>query len=548
MVFHAPAPFREEEGFSMRRLVCAALLLVFLAACGAAGPEAIPHADQEEPPADLSGVTLRILSGSENQELEEILDAFSQESGVRIEMTYQGSLDIMRILQSGAADYDAVWPASSLWLTTGDTQYRVKHAESISVTPVVFGIRQSLAEDLGFVGREVSVSDLLTAIRSGRLKFCMTSATQSNSGCSAYIGFLYALLGSPDVITSEALQDPSLAAQITSLLSGVDRSSGSSDWLKDLFLTGGYDAMVNYECLIISANQELEARGEEPLYVVYPYDGLSLADSPLGYLDSGDSRKEAAFLALQAYLLSDEVQNAIQRTGRRTGYDGVSPENEDVFRTDWGVQPQRVLSPIRMPSADVLMECLDLYQTEFRKPSLTVYCLDYSGSMLGAGRDQMVEAMRQILIQEQAAQNLLQASENEVNVLIPFSGIPRDVFTASGNGAELEGLYDRVEAEEVSGGTDIYAAAAEGLRQLAAYDLTRYTPAVILMTDGVSDGSPDDFRQVYEDLDADVPVFSIMFGSADPTQLESLAELTHARVFDGREDLIGAFRSVKGYN
>ena len=91
-------------------------------------------------------------------------------------MTYQGSLDIMRILQSGAADYDAVWPASSLWLTTGDTQYRVKHAESISVTPVVFGIRQSLAEDLGFVGREVSVSDPIPAIRSGRLKFCMTSA------------------------------------------------------------------------------------------------------------------------------------------------------------------------------------------------------------------------------------------------------------------------------------------------------------------------------------------------------------------------------------
>ncbi len=47
----------------------------------------------------------------------------------------------------------------------------------------------------------------------------------------------------------------------------------------------------------------------------------------------------------------------------------------------------------------------------------------------------------------------------------------------------------------------------------------------------------------------DVPVFSIMFGdSADPTQLEELAGYTHGRVFDGREDLIGAFRSVKGYN
>ena len=31
-------------------------------------------------------------------------------------------------------------------------------------------------------------------------------------------------------------------------------------------------------------------------------------------------------------------------------------------------------------------------------------------------------------------------------------------------------------------------------------------------------------------------------------QLEELAELTHARVFDGREDLTAAFRSVKGYN
>ena len=532
--------------------VCILALALILTACGPAAPESTVSADD---PADGEqaynyggDVTLRILSGSENQELEGILDDFARERGVNIEMEYQGSLDIMRTLQGESIEYDAVWPASSLWLTAGDTRYRVKHAHSISVTPVVFGIRRSLAEELGFVGREVSVSDLLSAIESGQLNFCMTSATQSNSGCSAYIGFLYALLGNPDVITSENLQTPGLAEQITQLLSGVDRSSGSSDWLKDLFLTGGYDAMVNYECLVISANQELEERGEETLYAVYPYDGLSIADSPLGYVDNGDAEKEHAFLDLQEYLLSDEVQNEIQRTGRRTGYEGVSAENADVFRADWGVQPDRVLSPIRMPSTDVLMECLDLYQTQFRKPSLTVYCLDYSGSMEGIGREQMVEAMSQILIQENAEQNLLQASEHEVNILIPFEGYPRDVYTAEGNGAELEDLYDQVEAEVAYGGTDIYYAAMEGLRQLDDYDLSQYTPAIILLTDGVSDGSFSDFRDGYEAFGADVPVFSIMFGSADPTQLEELAELTHARVFDGREDLIGAFRSVKGYN
>ena len=532
--------------------VCILALALILTACSPTLSDSTASADNSsggEHTFNYGGdVTLRILSGSENQELEGILDDFARERGVNIEMDYRGSLDIMRTLQGESIDYDAVWPASSLWLTAGDTQYRVKHTQSISITPVVFGIRQSLAEELGFVGTEVSVSDLLSAIQSGKLNFCMTSATQSNSGCSAYIGFLYALLGNPDVITSESLQTPGLSEQITQLLSGVDRSSGSSDWLKDLFLTGGYDAMVNYECLIIGANQELEARGEETLYAVYPYDGLSIADSPLGYVDNGDTEKEQAFLDLQEYLLSDEVQNEIQRTGRRTGYEGVSEENRDLFRTDWGIQPDRVLSPIRMPSTDVLMEGLNLYQTEFRKPSLTIYCLDYSGSMEGTGREQMVEAMSQILIQENAEKNLLQASAHEVNILIPFEGYPRDVYAAVGNGSELEALYTQVEAETATGGTDIYSAAMEGLRHLGNYDLSQYTPAIILLTDGVSDGSIDAFQTAYEAFGADVPVFSIMFGSADPTQLEELAELTHARVFDGREDLIGAFRSVKGYN
>ena len=492
--------------------------------------------------------SLRILSGSENQELEPILEDFSRESGIRVEMTYQGSLDIMRVLEQDEIAYDAVWPASSLWLNVGDTGHRVKHGESISISPVVFGIRQSLAEELGFVGREVSVRDILDAITAGKLKFCMTSATQSNSGASAYIGFLYALLGNPDMITEEDLENGQLQSDIQALLSGVDRSSGSSDWLKDMFLEGGYDAMVNYECLIIQANEELESRGEETLYVVYPYDGLTLADSPLGYVDNGDDDKETAFLELQEYLLSEDVQNEIQRTGRRTGYTGISDENRDVFRTDWGVQPDRVLSTMRMPSTDVLFQALNLYQTDFKKPSLSIYCLDYSGSMSGKGNEQLVAAMEQLLIQENAEKNFLQASKDEVNVLIFFDDQVLAEYTAVGSGAELEALYDRVESQDTGSGTDMYVAAEEALKVLSHYDLSQYTPAVILMTDGMSGGSFDAFMEQYQELGEDVPVFSIMFGDADSEQLEELAAATNARVFDGREDLIDAFRKVKGYN
>ena len=155
-------------------LLLSITLLLLLPACGSSTAEEDDSGGSGHAFDYGGGVTLRILSGSENQELEEILDAFARQENINIEMTYQGSLDIMRTLQGETVDYDAVWPASSLWLTAGDTQYRVKHAQSISITPVIFGIRQSLAEELGFVGREVSVSDLLNAIQSGKLKFCMT--------------------------------------------------------------------------------------------------------------------------------------------------------------------------------------------------------------------------------------------------------------------------------------------------------------------------------------------------------------------------------------
>ena len=237
----------------------------------------------------------------------------------------------------------------------------------------------------------------------------------------------------------------------------------------------------------------------------------------------------------------------IQRTGRRSGYTGISDENRDVFREDWGLQPDRVLSPIKMPAADVLFECLNLYQTELKKPSLTVYCLDYSGSMSGEGNRQLVDAMGQILIQENAKKNFLQASEREVNVLIPFNGGVIATMTAEGNGSELENLYAEVEAQPVGGGTDMYTAAVAGLEILKGYDLSQYTPAIILLTDGQSSGSLYDFEAAYDEMGAEIPVFSIMFGDADESQLEELAQYTNARVFDGRENLTEAFRTVKGY-
>ena len=41
---------------------------------------------------------------------------------------------------------------------------------------------------------------------------------------------------------------------------------------------------------------------------------------------------------------------------------------------------------------------------------------------------------------------------------------------------------------------------------------------------------------------------TILFGEADPQQMQELARVTSGRMFDGRKDMITAFREAKGYN
>jgi len=494
-----------------------------------------------------------VLSGSENQTLEPLLNEFSRANGIDVQMKYAGSVDIMLELQKGAAGYDAVWPANGLWITLGDTARKVKLSQSIMTSPVVFGIRRSVAQSLGFVGKEVHVRDILSAIEQKKLTFAMTSASQSNSGASAYLGFLYALLGNPDVLTLEDLAKPALKDGIRTLLSGINRSSGSSGWLKDLFLSSNYDAMVNYESVIIETNQALVKDGREPLSVVYPVDGIVMADSPLGYINNGDQRKEDAFRKLQAFLLSDTTQKKIAALGRRTGIaGGPAAYDPNVFKPEWGIDTSRILSTIRLPAADVILQALTLYQTEFKKPSLTVFALDYSGSMQGNGSDQLKAAMALLLDPQKSQQFLLQPGSDDYTIVIPFSNRILDTWEVKGNDPQALGdVLRKITDLEPTGGTDIYSPIIDGLDRLAALpDLGTYVPAVILMTDGQSNTGKTlaSLRAEFQSLGKDIPVFAIMFGEASEKQLDDIAALTRGRVFDGRKDLVTAFRNVKGYN
>ncbi|AXY26036.1 hypothetical protein CL176_08495 [Suicoccus acidiformans] len=535
---------------------CLVLILsVFLVGCADAS-EGDASSDSNGQYAFQGGsgeADLTIVAGSENEILEPIIQEYAESEGVTIGIDYMGSLDIMRLLQSGEVPYDAVWPASSIWLDLGDEQHLLKYEAVTSISPIVFGVRDSLAEQLGFKDGSVQLDDIMQAIESGQLNFAMTSATQSNSGASAYIGFLTALSDTPDSLTSEDLADPTLHKEITQLLSGVNRSSGSSNWLVDLFLQGNYDAMVNYETLIIQANHQLIEQGKEPLYLVYPEDALSISDSPLAYVDHEEDAKEEAFLAFQSYLLADETQSAIEATGRRSAYGEVREANQQAYPAEWGIDLDRVISPVRWPQASTIQEALTLYQTEFKKPGLTLYVLDYSGSMNGEGHEQMMAALEQVLIPENASQNLLLPTSQDETYIVPFAEDVGEVEVGLGNDSELSALYTYAMDLPVGGGTALYEGVAEALRIIDQDypDATDdYTPAIVVLSDGVANGdmSFEELKEIYQKVNKDIPIFSIQYGDASDEELEALAQLSRARVFDGRKDLIGAFQKVKGYN
>ena len=536
-------------------VVAGGLAVLALAGCGKQS-----QSDNASPGSSVPsqrGASLSIVAGSENKSLEPIVQEFARRNGVTINMTYMGSVEIGQEIAKGTqCPFDAVWPAASLWIDLFDSAKVTRSAVSIMRTPVVFAVKKPVAQSLGWIGKDVKVMDILKAAETRKVRFAMTSATQSNSGASAYLGFLVAFAGNPEVLTNDHLKGNEARTLIKKFLGSVNRSAGSSGFLKDLMVERYdlLDAMVNYEAMMIEANQALVAQGREPLYAIYPVDGLTIADSPLAFVNKGDAAKEAGFKKLQQYLLSPEVQRQIQAQGRRTGLVGMGAETADarVFNPDWGIDLNRVLTPVRMPGGAVIREALELYQVAFRKPSCTMFVLDFSGSMRGKGEEQVKEAMRTLLTPAIASRYLLQLSPEDVTVVMPYSDNIVAEWVVQGNDPkDLDDLMMKVENQGPMAGTYTHKALLQALAKSKTYASTgKYHTSVILMSDGeATDKLQDFFARIDQDrIGRDIPIYTVLFGEAKERDMKALADGMAGKMFDGRKDMAKAFREAKGYN
>ncbi len=221
-----------------------------------------------------------------------------------------------------------------------------------------------------------------------------------------------------------------------------------------------------------------------------------------------------------------------------------------VFNPDWGIVANLREQGIQFPAAPVILSALDRYQTHYRLPVDTFYCLDGSGSMADNGGWAGVEAAaHQIFDQEQAALNFLQTHpEDRTTVGIFNTGlVAGSPWTVEGNDAgQLRSLAQRIVGYDAGGGTNMYAClirAAADLSQRQSSDRKRL---VIVMSDGVSNEDRRD-QAVRALTAAGVPVISIAFGSEiDEAQLREVASGTGGAYF-AQQDLVTALRQAAGY-
>ncbi|MGJ6965484.1 extracellular solute-binding protein [Streptosporangium sp. G11] len=522
----------------VRRALVVLTLLVASAACGGAETPATP--------ADGPDV-LRVLAGSEIGDLEPLLKRAQDAVGVRVTLSYAGTLDGADQVASGGADgrYDATWFSSNRYLSLIDgAAARLSTQTKAMVSPVLLGLKASKARELGWDGKTVTWNDIASAASARKFTFGMTSPAASNSGFSALVGVTAALSDAGEALDSAQID--AATPRLKEFFSAQTLTSGSSGWLADAYAKeGAVDGLVNYESVLLGLNAS--GRLSEPLTLIYPGDGVVTADYPLTLLSSATPEKKELYGKLAAWLRTPEIQREIMTTThRRPIVPEVRPDPR--FGTASLVE---LPFPNRRSAAD---ELIGVYLNQVRRPSRTLFVLDTSGSMEG----ERIDALRQALTALSGADTSISGSfsrfrDRETVTMIPFNAVPGTPQTFALPDRNPEPVLQRIrsysEALQANGGTAIF----DSLR--AAYEEVRSSPSedftsIVLMTDGENtDGSSyDDFASYYASLPVKFRTFVVLFGDSDVDEMKRIAQLTGGAAFDARQgSLATAFKEIRGY-
>jgi len=498
--------------------------------------------------AGTSGTTLNVLAGSELKDIEPLLPDLQRATGYQLKLTYVGSLDgAERIVNGDHSQLAWFSSAKYLSLLPGGAE-RIAAQEKIMLSPVVMGVKHSVAARFGWTNNpNVTWSDIAARARAGELHFGMTNPAASNSGFVALVGVAEAFAKTGAALDAGTI-DP---GPLKDFFSGQALTAGSSGFLATAYVQSQdtLDGMINYESILLSLDQGSQLR--EKLDLVYPKDGIATADYPLLLLDRS---QRDAFDKVTAWLRRPEIQTRImQSTNRRPALPEVKPDSRF---------PSQVLVELPFPgSLDVVNRLIAVYLDQARPPAHAIFVLDTSGSMQGSRLDSLKRALLNLTGGDTTitGQFARFRQREEITIILFNSSVyqTRDftVNDTSSSSPDLAAIRSYVNTFQAGGGTAIYdavyAAYQVAGRAMATQPNRLYS--IVLMTDGENNVGRDssrflaDYHRLPENARA-VRTFAVLFGEASPAQLQQVADTTGGTVFDGRTaSLSQVFKDISGY-
>lgn len=473
-------------------------------------------------------------------------------SGTQVEDTLRGKI---RPTIVSPADDSWIAKLRKEWSGMRRGEIATSSAPSLARTPVVIAMWESRARALGCWPMPESdcTWDRIRALaRSpegwgmvghpewGQFKFGNTYVGLSDVGTQTAILLCVAGVDKSGPLTIDDVDANSGCGQSIADVERAKVHSGKlSPWLLSLMLTGGpeyLDAMTTYEKEVIAFNQTNRGKLREPVVAVYPQDGTVVVGHPMAILDGADwvsvEQAEAA-KEFQRFLLSDEAQRALPRTGMRPA-NAAAALNSPIDPSH-GVNPSASLVAVDVPDLAVYDRVIEVWH-RVKKHATIALVFDKSGSMSGG----------KITAAVKGAQEFVRRVDRDDHIVwIPFD---QAVYSpVEGFGSELgEELTRRIGSTVASGGTSLYDAVLSAYDRLE--DLRRANPTgmrygIVVLSDGQDTNSRTGLSALEAKLkpsegDATgIQIHTIAIGNdADHRVLQRIAGAAHGRFWKGETE------------
>lgn len=485
-------------------------------------------------------VKLRVLASSELADLGPILEDLRKETGVELEMDFQGTVDASTSLTPGRYAHDLAWLSTDRYFQLKFKQSGALGERPLStktmVSPVVVAVKPEKAAELrrGKPEGKLSWADLADAAAGGGFRFAMAEPARTASGLTALVGVATAAAGTGAVLRVADVKCDKLQGFRT----GHTLTAETSAALIDRFAERqDVDAIIGYESTLVSLNGS--GRLKTPLELVYPRDGIVQSDYPVLLLDPAERE---AYDKVVSWLRSPATQKKLmEKTLRRpiTAEAGLDPR-----------LPTSIGNSLYFPDEQAVVDKLlaDYAGSAGRAPGRVIFLLDFSGSMKGS----RIAALRATFdgLSGGPDGGFDRFYRGERLTVFRFGGkiLGDREFTINGR-ADLEALRAFIATDDFDGRTAVWSALGEAYAKTDIYRRTEpgQNVSIVLMTDGESNAGQglDEFLRAPRA--SDVHTYTIRFGEADPAELARAAEATGGHMVDATSTtLLDAFKEIRG--